>query len=163
MSVCISETTGLASEAKFKIDLTWFRVERQSQYYLEDDTLLVYRPAILQYLYFLALSVLETFSFHITARSLTSWLKGPVHNLKTMVTTALLVSSCMLLPLSFHDMLICSGARIVPVFMVIWQYDLPESVALVDWVVMIYNTEALRGKSPTREEMSLTMDSTIGL
>lgn len=31
--------------------------------------------------------------------------------------------------------------------MVIWQYDIPESAALVDWVVIVYNTEALNGES----------------
>lgn len=33
----------------------------------------------------------------------------------------------------------------VPVFMVIWKYDVPEAVALVEWAVIVYNTESIKG------------------
>lgn len=77
-----------------------------------------------QYAYYFTLSLIEFITFHATARGLSSAeVKGQ------MISTALLISSC---------------ARLVPVFMVIWSYDIPEAAGLVDCVVLVYNTEALR-------------------
>lgn len=59
-----------------------------------EHDLLIYKPAVIQYFYFLALSIIETISFHISARLLTDWLCGTADHLGTMVSTALLISSC---------------------------------------------------------------------
>lgn len=110
-------------------DLTWFRVDRQSQG-TNGAQLLIHKPVSIQYLYFLALSLVETLVFHLSARLLSRWWTGH-KEAGHMVSTALLISSC---------------ARLVPVFMVIWEYDVPEAAGLVDWTVIVYNVEALRGK-----------------
>lgn len=111
--------------AQLTPDLTWFRVERESQNH-SHPSLLIYRPILTQYLYFLSLSLIETVAFHVTATALARWWRGEKGK---MVSTALLISS---------------SARLIPVFMVIWSYDIPEAAGLVDWAVVVYNTEALK-------------------
>ena len=107
----------------------------------DNPSLVIHRPVLEQYLLFLALSAVETLTFHLSARALAN--HAPSAN---MVSTALLISSCTSSPLSLeHSTNKKTGARLIPVFMVIWEYDIPEAAALVDWAVIVYNIEALRG------------------
>lgn len=78
------------------IDLTWLRVERlsetaPSQYYPD---LIVHKPVLLQYLYFLTLSTIECLAFHIAARTCTRRIVKTTKARGNMISTALLISSC---------------------------------------------------------------------
>ncbi|KAI9726580.1 MAG: sterol homeostasis protein [Chrysothrix sp. TS-e1954] len=95
--------------------------------------LIANQPIILQYIFFLAFCTLCTLAFHLPIRLLTS-LKPPFSLLPettlypNRVSTALLVSSCI---------------KLLPILMVIWDYDLPSSASAVSWAVLINNVAAL--------------------
>ncbi|GAB7364826.1 hypothetical protein MBLNU230_g5620t1 [Neophaeotheca triangularis] len=93
------------------------------------------QPLLLQYLFFLALCTLETFSFHLPIRTLLStrpppWLRNiiPYYPHPSLISTALLVSSF---------------TKLFPLLLLIWNYDLPSSASAVSWAVIINNVAAL--------------------
>ncbi|CCG81540.1 Protein arv1 [Taphrina deformans PYCC 5710] len=116
-------------------DLTWYRFEKRP--HSQDGTIELgffnEQSIVKQYSYFLALSLLETVVFHISARLLSRFMLGARRASWSMISTAL-----------FRQFADQEGAKLVPVFMVIWEYDIPEAAVLIEWVVVIYNIEATR-------------------
>ncbi|KAF2774304.1 ARV1-like protein [Teratosphaeria nubilosa] len=93
------------------------------------------QPILLQYLFFLALCALESFSFHLPIRTLLSlelpsWIHTliPYYPHPALVSTAILVSSF---------------TKLFPLLLLVWQYDLPSSASAVSWAVIINNVAAL--------------------
>ncbi|KAJ4400241.1 hypothetical protein N0V91_008806 [Didymella pomorum] len=134
----------------FDVYLTWARIEKlplpsSSPHFSPDATnaaLLHSQPLVLQYLFFLLLVTLSTLAFHLPIRLLTSlnpsklptvvrkWWQTmvPYFPHPTPLSTALLVSSC---------------TKLLPILMIIWDYDLPSSATAVSWAVIVNNVAAL--------------------
>jgi len=143
----------------FDVYLTWARIEKAS---LTDSSSLLTSSAdfastatlpppasllssqtiILQYVFFLTLCTLETIAFHLPLRLLTSlpppprdgasfslFALVPRYPHPNRVSTALLVSSC---------------TKLLPILMVVWEYDLPSSASAVSWAVIVNNVAALQ-------------------
>jgi len=93
------------------------------------------QPLLLQYIFFLALCAIETFSFHLPIQLLLSTpFPRPLSSLiphyphRALISTALLVSSF---------------TKLFPLLLLIWKYDLPSSASAVSWAVIINNVAAL--------------------
>jgi lipid intermediate transporter len=100
-----------------------------------DGSFLATQPILLQYLFFLALCALESFSFHLPIRTLLSLrLPSPFRRVipyyphPALVSTAIMVSSF---------------TKLFPLLLLVWQYDLPSSASAVSWAVIINNVAAL--------------------
>lgn len=101
-----------------------------------NSSFLAAQPIILQYIFFLVLVSLETFSFHAPIRMLLSTpLPRPLSYIfprryphPEVISTALLVSSF---------------TKLFPLLLLIWRYDLPSSASAVSWAVIINNVAAL--------------------
>ncbi|ORY82604.1 Arv1 protein [Protomyces lactucae-debilis] len=111
----------------FEVYLTWFRVERTSLASTTTTNLLIDESLMVQYGYFFVYVLLSTLALHVAAislaRVLCNWRKPH------MVSTALFLSSCV---------------KLLPVLMVIWNYDSRTAEALVECAMVAYNIEALR-------------------
>ncbi|CAI6337423.1 unnamed protein product [Periconia digitata] len=109
------------------------------------------QPLLVQYIFFLFLTLLTTLSFHIPIHILTSppplpfplapflqSLTRPVTTLynfliphfphPTLLSTALLVSSC---------------TKLFPMLLLVWEYDLKSAATAVSWAVIVNNVAAL--------------------
>lgn len=142
----------------FDVYLTWARIEKASLIDASPllptsadlattatlpppPSLLSSQTIILQYLFFLTLCTLETIAFHLPLRLLTSLPPPddralvsvsalvPRYPHPNRVSTALLVSSC---------------TKLLPILMVVWEYDLPSSASAVSWAVIVNNVAALQ-------------------
>ncbi|KAI9798738.1 MAG: sterol homeostasis protein [Piccolia ochrophora] len=122
----------------FDVYLTWARIEKQTPPFLSPDSSspttsspafgrLADQPIVLQYLFFLLLCLTESITFHFTVRLLSTLLLA--YPRPNSVSTALFVSSC---------------TKLLPILMVIWDYDVPAAARSVGWAVVVNNVEALK-------------------
>ncbi|KAN0104545.1 Arv1-like family protein-like protein [Hyaloscypha variabilis] len=129
----------------FDVYLTWARTEKQTSANPSITTdlnannflRLTQQPIVFQYVFFLILCALSTFSFHLSIRFLTSSPLSPLvlfgliprYSRPNSVSTALLVSS---------------STKLFPILMVIWEYDVPAAARSLGWAVVANNVEALK-------------------
>lgn len=123
----------------FDVYLTWATLELLSPSPSLSPSPLTSAPLLLQYTYFLLLTLLSTLSFHAPIRlllstprsSLPAFLRPALPSHPTnpnAVSTALLVSSCM---------------RLFPILLIIWEYDLRRAREVVEWAVAVNNVAAV--------------------
>lgn len=108
----------------FEVYLTWAQVEKGPQTPL--TRYLLGLPIITQYNYFLIICLTEAVTWHVSvrvmARALLGWTRP------NALSTALLISS---------------ATKLLPILMIIWDYDVPLAAALVGWAVNFNVIEAL--------------------
>ncbi|EEB05260.2 Arv1-like family protein [Schizosaccharomyces japonicus yFS275] len=112
----------------FDVFLIWSRLEtRATQFPLSvTKESFVSRPIALQYLFLLFLCISETIVYHLALLLL----------LRLCLGWRLFQSAC-------GAVIMSSSTKMLPVFMVIWDYDVPAAAMVVEWVVLLSNTEAL--------------------
>lgn len=108
----------------FEVYLTWAQVEKGPQTPL--TRYLLGLPIITQYNYFLIICLTEAITWHVSVRVMARILLG--WKRPNALSTALLISS---------------ATKLLPILMIIWDYDVPLAAALVGWAVNFNVVEAL--------------------
>jgi len=106
--------------------LTWIRVERFFDGLNNGEIGLRNLPVIAQYIAYFGLCCAQTAAMHFTIRASADWLRQFKRG--NAISTALVISS---------------STKLLPILMVIWQYDVPAAARAVGWAVLVNNIEAL--------------------
>ncbi|WBW73233.1 Arv1-like family protein Arv1 [Schizosaccharomyces osmophilus] len=112
----------------FDVFLIWSRLEKRAAVFpnMITETSFIALPIVRQYLYLLLLCLVETATYQTSIITLMYSLIGWKH--WTSASGSVILSS---------------STKMLPVFMVIWDYDIPAAAMIVEWVVLFSNMEAL--------------------
>ncbi|EPY52804.1 Arv1-like family protein [Schizosaccharomyces cryophilus OY26] len=112
----------------FDVFLIWSRLEKRAAAFpsMITENSFISLPIVRQYLYLLLLCLVETATYQISIIALMNVLIGWKH----------WTSAC-------GSVILSSSTKMLPVFMVIWDYDIPAAAMIVEWVVLFSNMEAL--------------------